>query len=144
MQAKVVGRLLKERSSLTSQKFSLASCLMCACKRGHVKVVELLVQEEAVLLDVKNKNGLKPEEVTHDSAIRELLREEHWRRARSEVSNLREHGKSFELSSPRWVGRQSFWSNRNEMKLRSANFILHISVLYAKAFSTSFKFLAVI
>lgn len=83
--AKVVGRLLKERSSLTSQKFSLASCLMCACKRGHVKVVELLVQEEAVLLDVKNKNGLKPEEVTHDSAIRELLREEHWRRARSEV-----------------------------------------------------------
>ena len=91
MQAKVVGRLLKERSSLTSQKFSLASCLMCACKRGHVKVVELLVQEEAVLLDVKNKNGLKPEEVTQDSAIRELLREEHWRRARSEVcSHLRE------------------------------------------------------
>ena len=70
---------------MTSQKFSLASCLMCACKRGHVKVVELLVQEEAVLLDVKNKNGLKPEEVTQDNAIRELLREEHWRRARSEV-----------------------------------------------------------
>ena len=87
MQAKVVGRLLKERSSLTSQKFSLASCLMCACKRGHVKVVELLIQEEAVLLDVKNKNGLKPEEVTQDNAIRELLREEHWRRARSEVQN---------------------------------------------------------
>ena len=68
-------------------KFSLASCLMCACKRGHVKVVELLVQEEAVLLDVKSKNGLKPEEVTQDNAIRELLREEHWRRARSEVVN---------------------------------------------------------
>ena len=95
MQAKVVGRLLKERSSLTSQKFSLASCLMCACKRGHVKVVELLVQEEAVLLDVKNKNGLKPEEVTQDSAIRELLREEHWRRARSEVWNLAKPGKGF-------------------------------------------------
>ena len=61
---------------------------MCACKRGHVKVVELLVQEEAVLLDVKNKNGLKPEEVTQDSAIRELLREEHWRRARSEVCSV--------------------------------------------------------
>ena len=43
------------------------------------------MQEEAVLLDVKNKNGLKPEEVTQDSRIKELLREEHWRRARSEV-----------------------------------------------------------
>ena len=117
---------------MTSQKFSLASCLMCACKRGHVKVVELLVQEEAVLLDVKNKNGLKPEEVTQDNAIRELLREEHWRRARSEVWNLREPGKgfkNFQLSSPRWAGRQSFWSNRNEMKLRSVSLILYIWVL---------------
>ena len=43
VQAKVVGRLLKERSSLTSQKFSLASCLMCACKRGHVKVIKFIL-----------------------------------------------------------------------------------------------------
>ena len=60
--------------------------IMWARKRIPVKVVELLVQEEAVMLDVKNKNGLKPEEVTQDSRIKELLREEHWRRARSEVS----------------------------------------------------------
>ena len=58
---------------------------MWARNRIPVKVVELLVQEEAVLLDVKNKNGLKPEEVTQDGRIKELLREEHWRRARSEV-----------------------------------------------------------
>ena len=107
MQAKVVGRLLKERSSLTSQKFSLASCLMCACKRGHVKVVELLIQEEAVLLDVKNKNGLKPEEVTQDNAIRELLREEHWRRARSEVWEFRE-SKIFNSLPPGGAGGRAF------------------------------------
>ena len=100
---------MKERSSLTSQKFSLASCLMCACKRGHVKVVELLVQEEAVLLDVKNKNGLKPEEVTQDNAIRELLREEHWRRARSEVcSHLRERTGIFNSHPPGWPRGRAF------------------------------------
>ena len=140
----MVGRLLKERSSLTSQKFSLASCLMCACKKGHVKVVELLVQEEAVLLDIKNKNGLKPEEVTQESAIRELLREEHWRRARSEVWNPKGFKRDFYLFSVRWAGRQNFWSNRNEMKLRSVK-VFHLW-FYVKNFSlrlSSIKFLEI-
>ena len=139
MQAKVVGRLLKERSSLTSQKFSLASCLMCACKRGHVKVVELLVQEEAVLLDVKNKNGLKPEEVTQDSAIRELLREEHWRRARSEVWNLAKPGKGFFqefFTLLLQVGREAELleqQERNEVEVWQLD-LVYIWVLYAEAF----------
>lgn len=84
-QAPVVGRLLAESGSLVGQRFSLASCLMCACKRGHRDVVALLLREEAVLLDTTNKSGLTPEEVTGHPEIKELLREEHWRRAKLQV-----------------------------------------------------------
>ena len=84
----MVERLLQETSDLASQKFSLASCLMCACKNGYREVVGLLVREEGVLLDVTNKSGLSPEEVTTDPEIRKLLRQEHWRRAKLEVSNV--------------------------------------------------------
>ena len=103
---------------------------MWARRRILVKVVELLVQEEAVLLDVKNKNGLKPEEVTQDSRIKELLREEHWRRARSEVCSWHLMTKGSKLLIwcwclsktlsliQRWGERQSFWSNKNDEKLR--------------------------
>ena len=52
-----------------------------------------------MLLDVKNKNGLKPEEVTQDSRIKELLREEHWRRARSEVCCLHLMTKGYKFST---------------------------------------------
>ena len=80
---------------------------MWAWKSIPVKVVELLVQEEAVLLDVKNKNGLKPEEVTQDSRIKELLREEHWRRARSEVSCWHLMTKGSKLSICCWCLRKT-------------------------------------
>ena len=80
---------------------------MWAWKSIPVKVVELLVQEEAVLLDVKNKNGLKPEEVTQDSRIKELLREEHWRRARSEVYSWHLMTKGSKFSIWCWCRRKT-------------------------------------
>ena len=105
-QAEVVERLLQESSDLASQKFSLASCLMCACKNGYREVVALLVREEGVLLDITNKSGLSPEEVTTDPEIRALLRQEHWRRAKLEVSS------GHPASLPRWAGRPRCWSSR--------------------------------
>ena len=61
----------------------------------------LLLREESVLLDTTNKSGLTPEEVTGSPGggihtvltpgvlghpeIKELLREEHWRRAKLQV-----------------------------------------------------------
>ena len=96
-------------------------------------MVELLVQEEAVLLDVKNKNGLKPEEVTQDSAIRALLREEHWRRARSEVWEFREPGNFLTLF--RQVGREAELleqQERNEVEV--CQFHLAYLGFYSKAF----------
>ena len=38
-----------------------------------------------MVLDTRNKIGLTPEEVTEDQEIKEILRQEHWRRARQEV-----------------------------------------------------------
>jgi len=61
----VVKALLRQEE-LFSHRFSVASSLMCACKRGHLSCVEALIQDVRVPLDIVNKEGLGLEEVINN------------------------------------------------------------------------------
>lgn len=83
----VVDRLLQVES-LYGNRFSVASCFMCACKRGHVTLVQRLLQESRIPIDTVNKDGRSPEEVTQVGQIKEMVRREHWRRVKEELTAI--------------------------------------------------------
>ena len=58
---------------------SLASCVMCGVKRGHLEVLRTLTADLRVPLDIRNKQGLSPLQTTEDQTIIELLRTEYKR-----------------------------------------------------------------
>ena len=74
-QVEVVTRLM-EVEAIWRQQSSLASCLMCACKRGHVASVRRLVTEARMPLDIPNKAGLAPINLTEDTEIRDIIQAE--------------------------------------------------------------------
>eukprot|EP00092_Neocalanus_flemingeri_P002247 GFUD01002393.1.p1 GENE.GFUD01002393.1~~GFUD01002393.1.p1 ORF type:complete len:262 (+),score=95.02 GFUD01002393.1:50-835(+) len=84
---KVVLRLL-DCEDIFEHRFSLASCLMCACKRGYRECVRLLLSDERVPVNTVNKGGFTPEEMTEDEVIRDMLRQGHWRRVKSQVKKI--------------------------------------------------------
>ena len=67
---------LLEVEAIFTQPLSLASCLMCACKRGHVASVRRLVSEARTPLDIPNKAGLAPINLTEDTEIRDIIQAE--------------------------------------------------------------------
>ena len=71
----LLTRLMREQS-VFYQKTSLASCLMCACKRGHEECVRILLEDLRVPIDVSNKAGLTPGQVTTNPNIIKLLKHE--------------------------------------------------------------------
>jgi len=83
----VVHRLM-ESEDIFQHRFSLASCLMCACKRGYRDCVRLLLRDERVPVNTINKEGFTPEEMTEDEVIRDMLRKGHWKRVKSQVKNI--------------------------------------------------------
>ena len=80
--------MILDSEDVFQHRFSLASCLMCACKRGYRECVRLLLRDERVPVNTVNKEGFTPEEVTEDEVIREMLRQGHWRRVKSQVKNI--------------------------------------------------------
>merc|ERR1712183_913567 len=84
---KVVHRIMKSED-IFLHKFSLASCLMCACKRGYRECVRILLMDERVPVNTINKEGLTPEEVTEDEVIRAMVRKGHWTRVKSQVNDI--------------------------------------------------------
>ncbi|XP_023329604.1 uncharacterized protein LOC111702221 [Eurytemora carolleeae] len=82
---KIIERLLKEEK-IYENRFSLASAFMCACKRGNVEVVELLIKEPRIPIDIVNKNGATPEQITRVPEIKSMVRSEHWRRIQEEIN----------------------------------------------------------
>eukprot|EP00091_Calanus_sinicus_P019321 TRINITY_DN4800_c0_g1_i1.p1 TRINITY_DN4800_c0_g1~~TRINITY_DN4800_c0_g1_i1.p1 ORF type:complete len:138 (+),score=41.58 TRINITY_DN4800_c0_g1_i1:97-510(+) len=51
---RVVERLM-ESEDIFQHRFSLASCLMCACKRGYRECVRILLMDERVLSTLSTK-----------------------------------------------------------------------------------------
>jgi len=84
---KVVNRIM-ESEDIFQHKFSLASCLMCACKRGYRDCVRILLMDERVPVNTINKEGLTPEEVTEDEVIKAMVRKGHWKRVKSQVKDI--------------------------------------------------------
>eukprot|EP00091_Calanus_sinicus_P019322 TRINITY_DN4800_c0_g1_i2.p1 TRINITY_DN4800_c0_g1~~TRINITY_DN4800_c0_g1_i2.p1 ORF type:complete len:263 (+),score=90.05 TRINITY_DN4800_c0_g1_i2:97-885(+) len=84
---RVVERLM-ESEDIFQHRFSLASCLMCACKRGYRECVRILLMDERVPVNTINKEGLTPEEVTEDELIKDMLRQGHWKRVKSQVKEI--------------------------------------------------------
>ena len=74
-QVEVVTRLMEVQTIFRHQS-SLASCLMCAVKRGHVATVRRLVAETRVPLDIANKAGVAPINFTEDKEIRNIIQTE--------------------------------------------------------------------
>ena len=74
-QVEVVTRLMEVQTIFRHQS-SLASCLMCAVKRGHVATVRRLVMETRVPLDIANKAGVAPINFTEDKEIRNIIQTE--------------------------------------------------------------------
>ena len=74
-QVEVVTRLMEVQTIFRHQS-SLASCLMCAVKRGHVATVRRLVTETRVPLDIANKAGVAPINFTEDKEIRNIIQTE--------------------------------------------------------------------
>ena len=74
-QVEVVTRLMEVQTIFRHQS-SLASCLMCAVKRGHVATVRRLVMEARVPLDIANKAGVAPINFTEDKEIRNIIQTE--------------------------------------------------------------------
>ena len=58
------------------QQTSLASCVMCAVKRGHREVVRTLTADLRVPVNITNKQGLSPLQTTEDPDIIQLLQSE--------------------------------------------------------------------
>lgn len=79
----IITRLM-EVSSIYGHKTSLASCLMCACKRGNVDCVRILLADIRVPLDIINKSGQSPSQLTDNQKILRLLQEEKRRSVYSE------------------------------------------------------------
>ena len=71
----VISRLM-ECPSIYGHKTSLASCLMCACKRGNVDCVRILLSDIRVPLDIINKAGQSPSQLTDNQKILRILQEE--------------------------------------------------------------------
>ena len=69
----VLSRLMQEEA-VYCQKTSLASCLMCGCKRGHVECVRLLLGDERVPLEVTNKAGVTPGQITESEEIVKMIK----------------------------------------------------------------------
>ena len=61
------------------QQASLASCLMCAVKRGHTQLVRILTADLRVPVNITNKQGLSAGQTTEDPDIIQLLQSEHKR-----------------------------------------------------------------
>ena len=74
-QVEVLERLM-EVETIFSLRSSLASCLMCAVKRGHTQSVRRLVAELRVPLDIANKAGAAPLNCTKDKEIHRIIQEE--------------------------------------------------------------------
>ena len=61
---------------------------MCACKRGHVDCVRLLLSSPTVSIDCVNQNGLTAEEITKNPLIKDMIRKEHWKRVKDQVKEI--------------------------------------------------------
>ena len=55
---------------------SLASCVMCGCKRGHVDCVRMLISDTRVPLDITNKAGVSLLQVTDNQEIVKMIQTE--------------------------------------------------------------------
>jgi len=83
----VVERLL-DVEELYENRFCVASSFMCACKRGHLDIVQRMIKDSRVPLDIVNKNGCTPEQITKVPEIKEMIRKEHWNRVQREINEI--------------------------------------------------------
>jgi len=89
-----IMELLLRVDVVFQNKFSLASSVMCACKRGNLDAVKLLLKDSRVPIDIINKEGLAPEQITKVPEIKTLIRSEHWKRIHLEIDKISEQVRS--------------------------------------------------
>lgn len=87
--AHIVERIIQS-PDLFDHRFSTASCLMCASKRGHVACVRLLLANPLVSIDCVNPQGLTAEQVTKNPLVKDLIRQEHWRRVKGQIKDIQD------------------------------------------------------
>jgi len=85
--AHIVQRILED-PDVFSHRFSTASSLMCAAKRGHLACVRLLASSPLVSIDCVNPEGLTAEQVTKNPEVKEVIRKEHWARVKAQVKEI--------------------------------------------------------